>query len=162
MAVVALATTYLLLGLASFSTHVSHGIVTPVCFLSEGVSLAASLLLGPQLWPGVFLGQLLLASSQSVPLPVGLAIAYYFIPKTSNNPLYSHKLSMIGFWSLAFVYVWTGAHHMIHGPISQWLQASADALKRSLQAVGSRPLPVGTAHRTVRETARAGRSSYGA
>lgn len=54
--------------------------------------------------------------------PVGLAIAYYFIPKTSNSPLHSHKLSMIGFWSLAFVYVWTGAHHMIHGPISQWLQ----------------------------------------
>ncbi|MBX7172271.1 MAG: cbb3-type cytochrome c oxidase subunit I [Pyrinomonadaceae bacterium] len=54
--------------------------------------------------------------------PVGLAIAYYYIPKASNNPLYSHKLSMIGFWSLAFVYVWTGAHHMIHGPISQWLQ----------------------------------------
>ncbi|MEK7832006.1 MAG: cbb3-type cytochrome c oxidase subunit I, partial [Acidobacteriota bacterium] len=57
--------------------------------------------------------------------PVGLAIAYYFIPKTSNNPLHSHKLSMIGFWSLAFVYVWTGAHHMLHGPISQWLQTIA-------------------------------------
>ncbi len=54
--------------------------------------------------------------------PVGLALAYYFIPKSSNSPLHSHKLSMIGFWSLAFVYVWTGAHHMIHGPISQWLQ----------------------------------------
>jgi len=54
--------------------------------------------------------------------PVGLALAYYFIPRSSNTPLYSHKLSMIGFWSLAFVYVWTGAHHMLHGPISQWLQ----------------------------------------
>ncbi|MBL8290921.1 MAG: cbb3-type cytochrome c oxidase subunit I [Bryobacterales bacterium] len=54
--------------------------------------------------------------------PVGLALAYYYIPKSSNTPLHSHKLSMIGFWSLAFVYVWTGAHHMIHGPISQWLQ----------------------------------------
>lgn len=54
--------------------------------------------------------------------PVGLSIAYYFIPKSSNTPLYSHKLSMIGFWALAFVYVWTGAHHMLHGPISQWLQ----------------------------------------
>jgi cytochrome c oxidase cbb3-type subunit I len=59
--------------------------------------------------------------------PVGLAIAYYFIPKSSNTPLFSHKLSMIGFWSLAFVYVWTGAHHMIHGPISQWLQTIAIA-----------------------------------
>jgi cytochrome c oxidase cbb3-type subunit 1 len=59
--------------------------------------------------------------------PVGLALAYYYIPKTSNTPLYSHKLSMVGFWSLAFVYVWTGAHHMIHGPISQWLQTIAIA-----------------------------------
>jgi diguanylate cyclase (GGDEF)-like protein len=75
MAVVALATTYLLLGLASFSTHVSHGIVTPVCFLPEGVALTAALLFGPKLWPGVFLGQLLLASSQALPLPAGLAIA---------------------------------------------------------------------------------------
>jgi cytochrome c oxidase cbb3-type subunit 1 len=57
--------------------------------------------------------------------PAGLAIAYYFIPKSANTPLHSHKLSMIGFWSLAFVYVWTGAHHMIHGPISQWLQTIA-------------------------------------
>ena len=54
--------------------------------------------------------------------PAGLAVAYYFIPRASNTPLFSHKLSMIGFWSLAFVYVWTGAHHMLHGPISQWLQ----------------------------------------
>ena len=59
--------------------------------------------------------------------PIGLAIAYYFIPKSSNAPLHSHKLSMIGFWALAFVYVWTGAHHMLHGPISQWLQTIAIA-----------------------------------
>ena len=52
-------------------------------------------------------------------------MAYYFIPRASNTPLYSHKLSMVGFWSLAFVYVWTGAHHMLHGPISQWLQTIA-------------------------------------
>jgi cytochrome c oxidase cbb3-type subunit 1 len=57
--------------------------------------------------------------------PLGLAIGYYFIPKAAETPLYSHRLSMIGFWSLAFVYVWTGAHHMIHGPISQWLQTVA-------------------------------------
>ncbi|MBX7223524.1 MAG: cbb3-type cytochrome c oxidase subunit I [Blastocatellia bacterium] len=57
--------------------------------------------------------------------PIGLSLAYYFIPKSANAPLHSHKLSMVGFWSLAFVYVWTGAHHMIHGPISQWLQTIA-------------------------------------
>jgi cytochrome c oxidase cbb3-type subunit 1 len=57
--------------------------------------------------------------------PLGLGIGYYFIPKAAEAPLYSHRLSMIGFWSLAFVYVWTGAHHMLHGPISQWLQTVA-------------------------------------
>jgi len=57
--------------------------------------------------------------------PIGLGLAYYFIPRAANTPLYNHKLSMIGFWALAFVYVWTGAHHMLHGPISQWLQTIA-------------------------------------
>ena len=64
--------------------------------------------------------------------PIGLGIAYYFIPRASNTPLHSHKLSMIGFWSLAFVYVWTGAHHMLHGPISQWLQTIAIAFSLML------------------------------
>jgi cytochrome c oxidase cbb3-type subunit I len=54
--------------------------------------------------------------------PLGVALAYYLIPKQTGAPLYSHKLSMIGFWTISFIYVWTGAHHMIHGPISQWLQ----------------------------------------
>ena len=57
--------------------------------------------------------------------PLGVASAYYFIPKTADTPLYSHKLSMVGFWSIAFVYAWIGAHHMMHGPISQWLQTVA-------------------------------------
>lgn len=54
--------------------------------------------------------------------PMGLATAYYFLPKLANTPIYSHRLSMIGFWSIAFVYSWVGTHHMIHGPMSQWLQ----------------------------------------
>jgi len=54
--------------------------------------------------------------------PMGLAIIYYFLPKISKEPIYSHRLSMIGFWSIAFVYAWIGAHHIIHGPVSQWLQ----------------------------------------
>ncbi len=54
--------------------------------------------------------------------PMGLATAYYFLPKLANTPIYSHRLSMVGFWSIAFVYAWIGAHHIIHGPMSQWLQ----------------------------------------
>lgn len=57
--------------------------------------------------------------------PMGLAAAYYFLPKLANTPIYSHRLSMIGFWSIAFVYAWIGAHHIMHGPMSQWLQTTA-------------------------------------
>lgn len=57
--------------------------------------------------------------------PMGLATAYYFLPKLANTPIYSHRLSMIGFWSIAFFYAWIGTHHMIHGPVSQWLQTTA-------------------------------------
>lgn len=57
--------------------------------------------------------------------PMGLAIAYYFLPKYANVPIYSHRLSMVGFWSIAFTYAWIGAHHIIHGPVSQWLQTTA-------------------------------------
>lgn len=57
--------------------------------------------------------------------PMGLSAAYYFLPKITNQPIYSHRLSMIGFWSIAFVYAWIGTHHILHGPASQWLQTVA-------------------------------------
>lgn len=55
----------------------------------------------------------------------GLAIAYFFLPKAIQTPIYSHRLSLIGFWSIAFIYIWTGAHHLIYAPIPMWLQALA-------------------------------------
>jgi cytochrome c oxidase cbb3-type subunit 1 len=64
--------------------------------------------------------------------PFGVALAYYFIPKSTGNPLYSHKLSLIGFWTIAFLYIWTGAHHIIFGPIPTWLQTVAILFSISL------------------------------
>ncbi|SCA63031.1 Uncharacterized protein SCG7109_AH_00110 [Chlamydiales bacterium SCGC AG-110-M15] len=57
--------------------------------------------------------------------PMGVSAAYYFIPRIARTPLWSHKLSMIGFWTIAFTYAWIGAHHIIHGPVTQWLQTVA-------------------------------------
>ncbi len=57
--------------------------------------------------------------------PMGISAAYYFIPKIADTPLYSHRLSMVGFWSIAFIYAWVGSHHIIHGPVSQWLQTTS-------------------------------------
>lgn len=53
--------------------------------------------------------------------PVGLAAAYYFIPKIIGRPINSYYLSLVGFWSLAFFYAWNGMHHLIGGPYPGWL-----------------------------------------
>lgn len=53
--------------------------------------------------------------------PIGLASAYYFIPKVLGRPVYSYQLSLIGFWSLAMFYSQAGIHHLIGGPIPTWL-----------------------------------------
>lgn len=64
--------------------------------------------------------------------PMGVAMAYYFIPKATGNPLYSHKLSIIGFWTIAFLYIWNGAHHILFGPVPTWLQTVAILFSVSL------------------------------
>lgn len=53
--------------------------------------------------------------------PIGLASAYYFIPKVIGRPIHSYYLSLIGFWSLALFYNWAGTHHLIGGPVPAWL-----------------------------------------
>ena len=54
--------------------------------------------------------------------PMGLGVVYYLIPSTLRSRLYSHKLSMIGFWALAFFYALNGVHHYIYSPIADWAQ----------------------------------------
>ncbi|MGO4888636.1 cbb3-type cytochrome c oxidase subunit I [Anaerobacillus sp. MEB173] len=52
---------------------------------------------------------------------VGVGLIYYLLPYLTKNPLYSHKLSLIGFWTIATFYVWNGPHHLQNGPIPLWL-----------------------------------------
>jgi cytochrome c oxidase cbb3-type subunit 1 len=54
--------------------------------------------------------------------PVGLALAYYMIPKVIGRPIYSYYLSMLGFWTFALFYNWNGIHHLVGGPLPAWLQ----------------------------------------
>jgi cytochrome c oxidase cbb3-type subunit I len=53
--------------------------------------------------------------------PIGLAIAYYFLPKVIGRPIYSYYLSLLGFWTFALFYNWNGIHHLIGGPLPTWL-----------------------------------------
>ncbi len=52
-----------------------------------------------------------------------LGIMYYFIPKAAERPVYSYRLSVIHFWSLVFVYIWAGPHHLLNTALPGWLQA---------------------------------------
>jgi cbb3-type cytochrome c oxidase subunit I/cbb3-type cytochrome c oxidase subunit II len=57
--------------------------------------------------------------------PAGLATIYYFIPVSTKNPLFSHRLSLLGFWSLAFFYPFVGIHHYLYSPIPHMNQTIA-------------------------------------
>ena len=70
-----LASVYFLIGKASFAVSQPHSIVTVVIFASEGFALAAALIFGPKIWPGIFIGQLFLALSQDLALTPSLIIS---------------------------------------------------------------------------------------
>jgi cytochrome c oxidase cbb3-type subunit 1 len=54
--------------------------------------------------------------------PLAVGTAYYIIPHATRRPIYSHTLSLVGFWMLLFVYTHTGTHHLLQTPVPQWLK----------------------------------------
>lgn len=52
-----------------------------------------------------------------------LGLMYYFLPKAANRPVYSYKLSIIHFWSLIFLYIWAGPHHLLFTSLPGWAQS---------------------------------------
>ena len=54
--------------------------------------------------------------------PAGYVLIYYFLPASVRTPIYSHKLSLIGFWSLALFYPFVGIHHYLYSPIADWAE----------------------------------------
>ncbi len=51
-----------------------------------------------------------------------LGLMYYFLPKAANRPVYSYRLSIIHFWSLIFIYIWAGPHHLLYTSLPDWAQ----------------------------------------
>lgn len=51
-----------------------------------------------------------------------LGLMYYFVPKAANRPIYSYRLSIIHFWSLIFIYIWAGPHHLLYSALPEWAQ----------------------------------------
>ncbi|HEV8218442.1 MAG TPA: cytochrome-c oxidase, cbb3-type subunit I [Gemmatimonadaceae bacterium] len=49
-----------------------------------------------------------------------LGLMYYFMPKAAERPVYSYKLSILHFWSLVFMYIWAGPHHLHYTALPEW------------------------------------------
>jgi cytochrome c oxidase cbb3-type subunit I/II len=52
-----------------------------------------------------------------------LGLMYYFVPKASGRPIYSYRLSIVHFWSLIFIYIWAGPHHLLYSSLPGWAQS---------------------------------------
>jgi cytochrome c oxidase cbb3-type subunit 1 len=57
--------------------------------------------------------------------PQAVALAYYILPRATRSPLYSHTLSLIGFWSILVMYSHIGTHHLLQAPVPTWLKVIA-------------------------------------
>jgi cbb3-type cytochrome c oxidase subunit I len=57
--------------------------------------------------------------------PLAVGVAYYVIPSVCRSPLYSHTLSLVGFWCLLLLYSHIGTHHIIQVPVPTWLKVIA-------------------------------------
>lgn len=63
---------------------------------------------------------------------VGVGVAYYLVPKITDNPLHNRQLAIIGFWSLAFAGAWVGQSRFIYGPGPEWLETFAPVFSLAL------------------------------
>ena len=52
-----------------------------------------------------------------------LGLMYYFLPKAAERPVYSYRLSIVHFWSLIFLYIWAGPHHLLYSSLPDWAQS---------------------------------------
>ncbi len=51
-----------------------------------------------------------------------LGMVYYFLPKAAERPIYSYRMSIIGFWGITFLYMWAGSHHLHYTALPDWVQ----------------------------------------
>ncbi|MEQ8248121.1 MAG: cytochrome-c oxidase, cbb3-type subunit I [Alphaproteobacteria bacterium] len=97
--------------------HVVNGLSVPVSFLgSKSYSLFAGVQDAmTQWWYG--------HNAVGFFLTAGfLGIMYYYVPKRAQRPVYSYRLSIVHFWSLIFLYIWAGPHHLHYTALPDWAQ----------------------------------------
>jgi cytochrome c oxidase cbb3-type subunit 1 len=97
--------------------HIVNGLAVPVSF---GSAKSYSLFAGvqdamTQWWYG--------HNAVAFFLTAGfLGMLYYYLPKQAGRPIYSYRMSIIGFWGITFFYMWAGSHHLHYTALPQWVQ----------------------------------------
>jgi len=95
--------------------HIANSMEVPVSWMKSYSAYAGIFDANIQWWYGHNAVGFLLTT------PI-LGLMYYFLPKQVQQPIYSHRLSILHFWSLVFIYIWAGPHHLIYSPIPEWAQ----------------------------------------
>jgi cytochrome c oxidase cbb3-type subunit 1 len=97
--------------------HIVNNLAVPVSFLgSHSYSLFSGVQDALTQW---WYGHNAVAFFLTVPF---LAMMYYFVPKQAGRPIYSYRLSILHFWSLIFLYIWAGPHHLLYTALPDWAQ----------------------------------------
>jgi cbb3-type cytochrome c oxidase subunit I len=100
--------------------HIVNSLAVPVSWLKSYSAYAGVFDANIQWWYGHNAVGFLLTT------PI-LGLMYYFLPKQVGRPIYSHRLSILHFWSLIFIYIWAGPHHLIWSPLPDWVQTFGTA-----------------------------------
>lgn len=67
--------------------------------------------------------------------PMGWGLMYFFVPLILRRPIWSHSLSVIGFWALAFFYPLGGVHHFLLSPIPDYVELGAITTTIAIEVV---------------------------
>jgi cytochrome c oxidase cbb3-type subunit I/II len=107
--------------------YIATFVTVAVLHLVNSVEIPATLLKSYPIYAGVqdalvqwWYGHNAVAFFLTTPF---LGIMYYFIPKAANRPIFSYRLSIVHFWSLIFIYIWAGPHHLLYTALPGWAQA---------------------------------------
>ncbi len=106
--------------------YIATIITVAVLHIVNSLSLPTSLLKSYPIYAGVqdalvqwWYGHNAVAFFLTTPF---LGLMYYYIPKAAERPVYSYRLSIVHFWSLVFIYIWAGPHHLLNTALPNWAQ----------------------------------------
>jgi cytochrome c oxidase cbb3-type subunit I/II len=107
--------------------YISGWVTVAVLHIVNSLEVPATLLKSYSLYAGVqdalvqwWYGHNAVAFFLTTPF---LGLMYYFLPKAANRPVYSYRLSILHFWTLIFIYIWAGPHHLLYTALPDWAQS---------------------------------------